>query len=164
MNGGCVTDTATRLEKAREVWRKVKVKLFILGVGLRARARVVQSDRRCDTSVWSRDTYVFEKKFREIQEYLGGVLRHISYNKAMGEGTERYVGEHYDYRLQIQKRGLRTWRRRFYSDKPDTSDTPRDTKTPELKEWFSASVRLTKRKKAACGACTGKRSAMSWSS
>ena len=27
MNGGCVTDTATRLEKAREVWRKVKVKL-----------------------------------------------------------------------------------------------------------------------------------------
>ena len=43
MNGGCVTGTAMRLERAREVWRKVKVKLPRLGVGLRTKARVVQA-------------------------------------------------------------------------------------------------------------------------
>ena len=46
MNGGCVTDTAMRLERAREVWRKVKIKLPMRGVGLRTKARVVQATGR----------------------------------------------------------------------------------------------------------------------
>ena len=89
MSGGCVTDTATRLEKAREVWRKVKVKLPMLAVGLRARARVVQATVVA-TLLFGAEIRTFSRKdIEKYRKFLGGVIRYISYNKATGEGTMR---------------------------------------------------------------------------
>ena len=89
MNGGYVTDTATRLEKAREVWRKVKVKLPMLGVGLRARARVVQATVVA-TLLFGAEIRTFSRKdIDKYRKFLGGVIRYISYNKTTGEGTMR---------------------------------------------------------------------------
>ena len=89
MNGGCVTDTATRLEKARGVWRKVKVKLPMLEVALRTRARVVQATVVA-TLLFGAEIRKFPRKdIEKYRKFLGGVIRSISYNKPMGEGTMR---------------------------------------------------------------------------
>ena len=63
MNGGCVTDTAMRLERAREVWRKVKVKLPMLGVGLQTESASCSGDCHCGTFVRSRGTHVFQDRY-----------------------------------------------------------------------------------------------------
>ena len=78
-----------RLEKAREVWRKVEVKLPVLGVGLRARARVVQATVVA-TLLFGAEIRTFSiKDIEKYRKFLGGVIRYISYNKATGEGTMR---------------------------------------------------------------------------
>ena len=89
MNGVCVTDTAMRLERAREVWRKVKVKLFMLGVVLRTKARVVQATVIAALLFGAKVRTFSWTDVERYRRFLGGIIRYISFNKATGEGTMR---------------------------------------------------------------------------
>ena len=87
MNGGCVTDTAMRLERAREVWRKVKVSM--LGVGLRTKAQVVQATVIA-AFLFGAEVRTFSRTdIEKYRRFLGGIIRYISFNNATGEGTMR---------------------------------------------------------------------------
>ena len=77
------------LKEHEKVWRKVKVKLPMLGVGLRTKARVVQATVIAALLFGAEVRTCSRTDIERYRRFLGGVIRYISFDKATGEGTMR---------------------------------------------------------------------------